>query len=155
MAELELYYNNKIIKNNDFLTPNETKEEPIIKYKYVPTKKYILIMYDPDAVKGTYIHWLIINIKGDNISNGKTILQYNGPAPPHGSGEHRYIFEIYEQNNIPNIENINKEGRIISIDTLHLLTFQTPIKFSFFLNYNLYTIFENYNFYYDNQPNHF
>ena len=38
---------------------------------------------------------------------------------------------------------------------LHLLTFQTPIKFSFFLNYNLYTIFENYNFYYDNQPNHF
>jgi phosphatidylethanolamine-binding protein (PEBP) family uncharacterized protein len=115
MKELEIYYNNKKIFNNEFLKPNETQIEPKIKYLYKKNKYYTLIMYDPDAVGGTYIHWVVTNII-DNINNSKTILSYKGPAPPQGSGKHRYIFELYECEEMLNIEPIIE--RSISIELL-------------------------------------
>ena len=35
MEELEIYYNNKKLLNDDFLKPSETQVEPKIKYKYL------------------------------------------------------------------------------------------------------------------------
>jgi phosphatidylethanolamine-binding protein (PEBP) family uncharacterized protein len=116
MTDLEIYYNNKKIENNEVFTPHQTSNHPEVKYNFSPNKSYILMMYDPDTAKGTRLHWLVVNIKGDNISNGKIILQYEGAAPPAGSGEHRYIFELYEQSNLPNINNMKEEERFISID---------------------------------------
>ena len=55
-------------------------------------------MHDPDSVHGDYCHWLIINIQGNNLNNGDTILPYKGPSPPPKTGVHRYIFELYKQN---------------------------------------------------------
>jgi phosphatidylethanolamine-binding protein (PEBP) family uncharacterized protein len=49
----------------------------------IPPNHY-LVMYDPDAVKPDYIHW-IAGPDGD-------ILPYRGPTPPPGTGVHRYIF---------------------------------------------------------------
>ncbi len=73
---------------------------------------FALIMDDPDAPIGTWIHWVIYNIPSDNSglpeAFGKNrelvdgILQgknsagkayYNGPCPP--SGTHRYFFKLY------------------------------------------------------------
>ena len=74
------------------------------------TQSYALIMDDPDAPGGTYVHWLAWNLtgttlaenqpKGDSLSGGgingtnswkKT--GYGGPCPP--SGTHRYYFKVY------------------------------------------------------------
>jgi phosphatidylethanolamine-binding protein (PEBP) family uncharacterized protein len=115
MEELEVYYNNKRIKNDEFLKPSETQIKPKIKFNFKSNNLYTLIMYDPDAVNGTHIHWLVTNIS-DNINNGKILLAYQGPAPPAKTGKHRYIFEIYKQSEMLNVEPF--EQRSISINLL-------------------------------------
>jgi len=75
-------------------------------------KSIALIMDDPDATRGTYVHWVVYNLPPDakglpeDVKPGKTIpgggLQgvttgkkngYFGPCPP--SGTHRYFFKLY------------------------------------------------------------
>lgn len=75
------------------------------------TKSYILIVEDPDAPMGTFVHWILYDISSsfDSLSrgagNGKTARDgikqglndfgrsgYGGPCPPKGHGPHRYNF---------------------------------------------------------------
>ena len=70
------------------------------------TKSLALIMDDPDAPGGTWVHWVVWNIpqetkviqKGTEPQGiqGTTSfgrLEYGGPCPP--SGTHRYFFKLY------------------------------------------------------------
>jgi Raf kinase inhibitor-like YbhB/YbcL family protein len=73
------------------------------------TQSLSLVMHDPDAVSGDYIHWLIWDIlpgvdcisvndvpvgaiQGKNSSGDN---KYTGPCPPKGTGTHHYIFDLY------------------------------------------------------------
>ena len=96
---MEVKYNNKIVskENPIFLTTKETQTQPVVSLKGLDTNKYYtLILGDPDAVGGYYIHYLVTNITGNNINNGETVIHYYGPHPPEGSGDHHYIFTLYE-----------------------------------------------------------
>ncbi|KAF6207749.1 hypothetical protein GE061_016197 [Apolygus lucorum] len=72
-------------------------------------KKYMILMLDPDAPNHPegvfYFHWAVANIPGKNLktggdlSKGTTLLSYAGPTPPKGTGQHRYVFLVYEQDN--------------------------------------------------------
>ena len=81
---------------------------PPLTFSDVPenAESLALIMDDPDAPMGTWVHWLIWNIppnttgfsKGENIiflqgKNDFGKLYYGGPCPP--SGTHRYYFKLY------------------------------------------------------------
>jgi Raf kinase inhibitor-like YbhB/YbcL family protein len=73
------------------------------------TKSFALIMDDPDAPMGTWVHWIIYNIPGavttlEEKNGAKQINAieglnswnekgYNGPCPPDGT--HRYHFKLY------------------------------------------------------------
>lgn len=73
------------------------------------TQAFALIVDDPDAPMGTWVHWVMYNIPSsthslpenfataDNtILNGKNSAShqsYDGPCPP--SGTHRYFFKLY------------------------------------------------------------
>ena len=79
------------------------------------TKSYALILEDPDAPSGNFIHWYIPyispeinqidslnnNSKKNNFTKGRIIqcknslgeIGYHGPCAP--SGVHRYIFTLY------------------------------------------------------------
>lgn len=71
------------------------------------TESLALVVDDPDAPNGTWVHWLIWNIpvKNHSIKEGKPPadcvygtnsfdrLEYGGPCPP--SGTHRYFFKVY------------------------------------------------------------
>jgi Raf kinase inhibitor-like YbhB/YbcL family protein len=74
------------------------------------TACYALIMDDPDAPGGTWVHWVAWNIGAtrlaealpkkerlpDGTIQGKNSWGkhgYGGPCPP--SGEHRYFFKLY------------------------------------------------------------
>ncbi len=74
---------------------------------------YALIMDDPDGPRGTWVHWVVWNIRDTRLHQavprravvetamGKLRqgessfrrLGYNGPCPP--SGVHRYFFKVY------------------------------------------------------------
>jgi len=75
-------------------------------------KYYAVIVVDPDAPKGIFIHWIIYNIPNSitslkaNIPKEQVVhglgfqslndfgkVGYGGPCPPHGS-KHRYIFIV-------------------------------------------------------------
>ena len=70
-------------------------------------KSLALIVDDPDAPGGTFVHWLVWNIDpkttdiGENSvpptavqgKNGFGKSGYGGPCPP--SGTHRYYFRVY------------------------------------------------------------
>jgi Raf kinase inhibitor-like YbhB/YbcL family protein len=87
---------------------------PPLEWNKVPagTKSLALICDDPDAVVGTWVHWVVYNIPPDaskldeNIkgerefsngmiqgSNDWPRIGYGGPCPP--SGTHRYFFKLY------------------------------------------------------------
>jgi hypothetical protein len=70
-------------------------------------KSLSIIMLDPDAPGGTFVHWLVWNIpsnitgflEGENITfpqgtNDFGNIGYNGPCPPPGK-KHRYFFKLY------------------------------------------------------------
>ena len=75
----------------------------------VPAKSgsLALIVDDPDAPRGTWVHWVVWNIgpdtteipassvpEGSAPGNGRFGKQgYGGPCPP--SGTHRYFFKLY------------------------------------------------------------
>jgi Raf kinase inhibitor-like YbhB/YbcL family protein len=77
------------------------------------TKSFALICDDPDAPRGTWVHWVLFNVPGDQrelpeavppkealpngAKQGKNDFRkvgYGGPAPPPGK-PHRYFFKVY------------------------------------------------------------
>ena len=82
-------------------------------------KSLALIVDDPDAPSGTWVHWVVYDIPllprieehsvpgklGANDSGGR---DYGGPCPP--SGTHRYFFKLYALDKIFNAaEGISKK----------------------------------------------
>ena len=130
---MKLFYNGKNIKDNEFIKVSESQTEPLVNLNLEldSNNYYTLIMYDPDAViGGTYIHWLKVNIKSNDMNTGNVIIPYKGPTPPPKTGIHHYIFELYKQDEYKEeekniIENINKKlnlenmpNRLISLNEL-------------------------------------
>lgn len=70
------------------------------------TKSFVLIVDDPDAPQGVFVHWLAWNIDAstEQIAEGEQLpvqgrnhfgeLGYRGPCPPKGK-PHRYFFKLY------------------------------------------------------------
>lgn len=73
------------------------------------TQSFTLIMHDPDAPMGDFLHWLMWDmpsttevIAANSVPvgalqglNGAEESGYAPPCPPAGSGTHRYVFELY------------------------------------------------------------
>ena len=132
---MEIYYNNKLLKDGDFLRVSETQIEPKIKLNMIPNDLYTLILYDPDSVAGTYIHLAIINITNNDIKTGNIIIPYKGPAPPPGTGKHRYIFGLYQQDRDIFVEPINE--RQMELNNLeNILKVSNPIVETKFISQN-------------------
>jgi hypothetical protein len=70
------------------------------------TKSFALIVDDPDAPVGTFVHWVVYNLpatltglpegasSGVQGANGFRKNAYGGPCPPKGA-PHRYFFKLY------------------------------------------------------------
>lgn len=58
------------------------------------------------------LHWLVVNVKGNDLNSGEVLeeyvkqdlycrslnmFRYMGPAPPKGTGPHRYTFWVFKQ----------------------------------------------------------
>ena len=85
----------------------DTNPELSIEDVPVDAKSLVLIVDDPDAPSGLWIHWTVWNIKPGTetikenavppgATEGATSAGgpgYHGPCPP--DGEHRYFFKLY------------------------------------------------------------
>ena len=77
--QLKIQYGQKTVAGQEF-TAQETSEKPVA----IIPEGYYLVLYDPDAIKPAYIHWI--------SSATQEFIPYQGPTPPAGTGIHRYIF---------------------------------------------------------------
>lgn len=132
---MEVFYNGKKIRDNYILKVFESQLEPTIKLNVNPNNLYTLILFDPDALGKTYIHWAKINITNNDINTGNIIIPYKGPSPPPKSGKHRYIFLLFKQDRENFAEPINE--RVIDIDKLkNMLKVDNPIFKTKFISEN-------------------
>jgi phosphatidylethanolamine-binding protein (PEBP) family uncharacterized protein len=64
---------------------------------------YTLVLVDPDApsrlhpTMRDFVHWVVLNIPGADVTSGAAVVPYVGPRPPYGSGLHRCVFSLYIQ----------------------------------------------------------
>jgi len=86
------------------------------------TAAFALIVDDPDAPAGTWVHWVIYDLPADirelpegvpheyQLANGAQQgrndfrrIGYNGPCPPRGNA-HRYYFKLYALDSNTNLK---------------------------------------------------
>jgi len=83
---------------------------PPLEWSGVPegTGELVLVVEDPDAPGGTFVHWLLANIDPNlerlqegwvppgsvEGTNGFGRQGWAGPCPPPGHGSHRYVFTL-------------------------------------------------------------
>lgn len=137
-------------KDNDFIpiqyTCDNKNISPPLKFEVVPknTKSLAILLDDPDAPGGTFIHWIIFNIppgvtaliedaskdpsailsSGSELGvssamqglNSFSTIGYSGPCPP-SNETHRYIFKLFALDALLNLDNgITKEQFLSSIE---------------------------------------
>ncbi|XP_017780608.1 PREDICTED: protein D3-like [Nicrophorus vespilloides] len=102
-AEATVCYEEEKVKLGKELTPTQVKDVPKMTWDTCPDAYYSICMVDPDAPCRTapslrnWLHWLVVNIPGQCFSDGQTLTEYVGAAPPKDTGIHRYVFLVYKQ----------------------------------------------------------
>lgn len=112
-------------ENNKFIPQKFTCDgediSPVLELSDIPdkTQSLALIVDDPDAPMGTWVHWVVFDIPvisriDENSIPGKQgrndfgRKDYGGPCPP--SGTHRYFFKVYALDKKLNLaEGISKQ----------------------------------------------
>ncbi|KAG2367135.1 phosphatidylethanolamine-binding protein [Suillus spraguei] len=100
------------------LTKTDTADEPTVVFTPVPDindeATYTLVMTDPDAPSREnpkfreWRHWVVTGVKApttsaiesDNLVAQLTksaVTPYHPPAPPPGTGKHRYVILLYQE----------------------------------------------------------
>jgi Raf kinase inhibitor-like YbhB/YbcL family protein len=115
---MSLKLTSRAFENEGTIPDKYSKEggniSPPLSWTGVPdeTRSLALIVDDPDAPSGTFVHWLVYGIRPgttelkehlnavaelpDGVRQGRNgfgDLGYGGPQPP--SGTHRYFFHLY------------------------------------------------------------
>ena len=115
------------------ISPSLTWSEPP-----TGTQSFALIMDDPDAPAGMWVHWVLFNIPpssrglpeaipsegtlSDGSMNGKNSggnSGYNGPCPP--SGTHRYFFKLYALDEMLGLSPGADKGELLKAMEGHIL----------------------------------
>ena len=97
------------------------------------TVSLAIIMDDPDAPVGTWVHWVLYNLppekttleqgkSGDGIEgkNDFNRMGYGGPCPPKGSN-HRYFIKIYSLDTTLDLKTGASKAQVESLMRGHIL----------------------------------
>eukprot|EP00322_Chrysochromulina_rotalis_P002951 CAMPEP_0115842044 /NCGR_PEP_ID=MMETSP0287-20121206/7598_1 /TAXON_ID=412157 /ORGANISM="Chrysochromulina rotalis, Strain UIO044" /LENGTH=288 /DNA_ID=CAMNT_0003295703 /DNA_START=3 /DNA_END=869 /DNA_ORIENTATION=- len=115
MTTLNLTYTeDAVVEYGKPLAPSVVTRAPAVAFDLEPdrssTTLHTLLMVDPDMPfrdspsQGEWVHWLIVNIPGNDTSQGNTLVEYAPPVPrpcPANDRlclkEHRITFILWEQ----------------------------------------------------------
>jgi hypothetical protein len=107
---------------------------PPLSFSDVPEKtiSLALILVDPDAPSGKFVHWIMYNIPPDTseleedikkiekLDNGTLQgrndfgrIGYGGPCPPYGT--HRYYFKLYALDTMLNLQPGVNETELLKV----------------------------------------
>lgn len=112
--EVAMYLRSSAFENGESIPKRYTCEgadvSPPLEWGAPPegTRAFVLIVDDPDAPGGTWVHWVLYDLLGDTRTlpegnpeslgvagiNDFRRTAYGGPCPPRGS-PHRYFFTLY------------------------------------------------------------
>lgn len=109
---------------------------PLLRWHDAPagTKSFVLIVDDPDAPNGTWVHWLVFNIPAtvSQLDEASELPQgalsgknswgkagYGGPCPP--SGTHRYFFKLFALDALLTVNSSVTKDDIINAMEDHIL----------------------------------
>jgi Raf kinase inhibitor-like YbhB/YbcL family protein len=111
---------------------------PPLAWSGVPggAKSLALVVDDPDAPRGTWVHWVVYQIpatekgfaEGAPDANSSGVRQgtndfgkqgYGGPCPP--TGTHRYFFKLYALDGEPNLPQGVSKGQLLRAVEGHVL----------------------------------
>ena len=123
-------------ENNKFIPAKFTCEgediNPPLVIEGIPkdAKSLSLIVDDPDAPVGTWVHWVVFDMPAlnkieENSVPGKLGItnsgrkDYHGPCPP--SGTHRYFFKIYALDTMLNLKEGITKGALEKAMQGHIL----------------------------------
>jgi len=97
------------------------------------TASLALIMDDPDAPGGTWVHWVLYNLPPDltGIEQGKSgggkegindfkDLGYGGPCPPKGT-THRYYIKVYALDTMLDLKSGATKAQVENLMRGHIL----------------------------------
>jgi len=102
----------------------------------------VLIVDDPDASSGDFVHWLVFDIPANAVEVTEGRPPYNGivglndfgrndwggPCPP--SGRHRYQFTLYALNQVLNLPPTAKKSDLLPLIEANLID-QTKLTASY------------------------
>jgi len=104
-------------------TGDGADQSPPLRWSEPPkgTQSFALICDDPDAPRGTWVHWVLFNLPAQtthvdaDVPTTETLdsgakqgkndfgnIGYGGPAPPRGK-PHRYFFKLYALDFTPDL----------------------------------------------------
>jgi Raf kinase inhibitor-like YbhB/YbcL family protein len=103
------------------------------------TNGFALICDDPDAPRGTWVHWVLYNLPADQRELAEAVpaqdvvgggarqgkndfgkLGYGGPAPPPGK-PHRYYFKLYALDKLPDLAPGATKEQLVAAMKGHIL----------------------------------
>ncbi len=128
-----------VFTHNQYLptkyTCDGTSINPSLKIGDVPTnaKSLVLIVDDPDAPSGDFVHWLVWNIdpktttiEEDSVPAGATegansasTAKYTPPCPP--SGVHHYQFKLYALDTKLNLPSTTNKAELLTAMQSHIV----------------------------------
>ncbi|PYS32689.1 MAG: YbhB/YbcL family Raf kinase inhibitor-like protein [Acidobacteria bacterium] len=103
------------------------------------SKSFALIADDPDAPRGTWVHWVLYDLPADvrelsaaigreeSLQNGAKQgkndfekIGYGGPCPPSGSA-HRYYFKLYALDQMTGLQSKATKQQLLDAMKGHVL----------------------------------
>ncbi|HVM86977.1 MAG TPA: YbhB/YbcL family Raf kinase inhibitor-like protein [Puia sp.] len=137
--------NYKILKvsssafNNNHVIPGKytcdgENVNPPLSIEQIPAnaKSLAIVVDDPDAPAGTWVHWLMWNIpltyhikeneaSGIQGMNDFSRQNYGGPCPPNGT--HRYFFKIYVLDNLLRLPVTSRKEQLEKVMNGHIIAY--------------------------------
>lgn len=114
------------VYRGNIIKPKEATTEPHVTFAADPDSLWTLVLTNPDGhltqKNAEYLHWMVANIPGGDLSGGQTICPYVQPFPAFGTGYQRFIFVLYKQNGKVDLSTYNQSKDTIDLQSR---TFQT------------------------------